>query len=174
MKSLIPISDLLPFQTFSMFPSNLIGQLTLTILFINNSFVWCQVPTENVQEAINYMNNTSYTVVAPFKAIVGYDRFFRQIGDSGYICDYVTDVYARVHLTPPPFSVTQFRAQLMGFGVQLNTLQGISQGVILPAQQLDYYSYSTPPNIGGLDTSTQILYDNVESVSLLFPTTVNQ
>ena len=180
MKSLIPISDLLPFQAFGIYPSNLIGQLALKVLFSNSSFIWCQVPPQPVLDANNYMNNTSETLDAGFAALVGYDRFFHQVGDSGYVCDYVTSAYARVQVTPiiQSFSVTQFRAQLMGFGVQSSTLQGISQvlsqGVILPAQQLDYYSYSTPPNAGGLDTSTQILYDNVESVSLMFPTTVNQ
>jgi len=180
MKSLIPISDFLPFQAFSIYPSNLIGQLALKVLFSNSSFVWCQVPPESVLEATNYMNNTVETLDTDFVAITGYDRFFHQIGDAGYVCDFVTNAYARVQVTPiiQSFSVSQFRSQLMGFGVRPETLQGISQvlsqGIVLPAQQLDYYSYSTSPNAGGLDTSMQILYDNVESISLMFPTSVNQ
>jgi len=180
MKSLIPISDLLPFQTFSIYPSNLIGQLALKVLFSNSSFVWCQVPPEAVLEATNYMNNTTDALAETFSPQVAYDRFFHQIGDAGYACDYITNAYSCVQITPiiQSFSVTQFRSQLMGFGVQHETLQGISQflsqGIVLPAQQLDYYSYSTLANSGGLDTSMQILYDNVESVSLMFPTTVNQ
>jgi len=183
MKSLIPISDLLPFQTFSIYPSNLIGQLALKVLFSNSSFVWCMVPPEAVLEAYNYMNNTAYLMnVGMAVQKTGYDRFFHQIGDSGYLVDMNTagTDYERKQVTPiiQSFSVTQFRSQLMGFGVRPDTLQGISQvlsqGIVLPAQQMDYYSYSTPPNAGGLDTSMQIMYDNVESVSLMFPTTVNQ
>jgi len=67
----------------------------------------------------------------------------------------------------------------MGFGVRPETLQAISQmlassPLILPAQELDYTAYSAVPNAGGLDTSIQYTYDNVESISLMFPTTTNQ
>jgi len=181
MKSLIPISDLLPFQSFSMYPANIVGQLAIKVLFSTAAFVWCQVPPETVIEADNYMNNTSNELNADFKALSTYDRFFHQIGDQGYVCDYVTNAYARVQVTPiiQSISTTQFRSHTMGFGVRPETLQAISQmlassPLILPAQELDYVAYSATPNAGGLDTSIQYTYDNVESISLMFPTTTNQ
>jgi len=181
MKSLIPISDLLPFQAFSLYPSNIIGALAIKVMFTETSFIWCQVPPQSVLDASNYMNNGVETLNVDFQALSSYDRFFHQIGDSGYLCDYVTNAYARVSVTPiiTNITTTQFRSHLMGFGAKPETLQAISQmlasqPLILPAQELDYVAYSTPPNAGGLDTSIQYTYDNVESISVMFPTTVNQ
>lgn len=96
MKSLIPISDLLPFQAFSMYPANIVGALAIKVLFSTAAFVWCQVPPEVVLEANNYMNYGVDALNADFKALSTYDRFFHQIGDPGYVYDYVTNAYARV------------------------------------------------------------------------------
>ena len=181
-KSLIPISDLLPFQAFSIYPSKLCGELAAKVQFSTAGLVWCMVPPQAVLDITNFMNNSALTLDTTYAAVKGYDRFFHQIGDSGNIIDYVdallTSDLARITPIVTGFTVTQFRCQHMGFGVSGETYNAIqdylrSNPVLLPAQQLQYFSY-TAPDASGLNASIQIPFENVETLSLMFPTTTNQ
>ena len=49
MRSLIPISDLLPFQSFCIYPSNIIGQLALKVLFSPDYYRLTSISTKCYQ-----------------------------------------------------------------------------------------------------------------------------
>jgi len=182
-KTLIPISDLIALQAFSLYPSQLIGEIALKVLFSSRAMVWCQVPPQAVLDAHNFMNNTNLTLLGSYASSSHiFDRFFHQIGDSGNVVDIGTGpAYIQNKITPivTSFTVTHFKSQLMGFGIRPESYAAIadylkSNPVILPAQQLQYYSYSTVPDPSGLNASMQIAFDNVECLTLMFPTTTQQ
>lgn len=182
-KTLIPLSDLIALQAFSIYPSQLIGELALKVLFSTRAMVWCQVPPQAVIDAHNFMNNTSLTLLEAYGLSANlFDRFFHQIGDSGNVVDIsVGSAYVQNKVTPivTSFTVTHFKSQLMGFGVRPETFQAIAEylrntPIILPAQQLQYYAYSTVPDPSGLNASMQIAFDNVECLTLMFPATTQQ
>jgi len=182
-KTLIPISDLIALQAFSLYPSQLIGEIALKVLFSTRAMVWCQVPPQSVLDAHNFMNNTNLELnVAYAGSAYIYDRFFHQIGDSGILMDVdAGPAYIPNKVTPivTSFTVTHFKSQLMGFGVTPECFNSIADylsrnPVILPAQQLQYFSYSTQPDASGINASLQITFDNVECLTLMFPTTTQQ
>jgi len=182
-KTLVPISDLIALQAFSLYPSNLIGELALKVIPSTRAMVWCQVPPQAVLDAHNYMNNTNLTLLGSYASSIHvFDRFFHQIGDSGNVVDVGTGpAYIQNKITPivTNLTVTHFRAQLMGFGVKSETYNAMaeylrSQPIILPAQQLEYFQYSTVPDPSGINASMQIKFDNVECLTLMFPTSTNQ
>jgi hypothetical protein len=181
-RCIIPVSDILPLQAFSLYPSNIIGQIALKIAFTMRGLIYCQVDPSAVLESDNYMNNTSTALHAKFGATAFYDRFFTQIGDYARILDEngtASYISQRVSPVVTGFTISRLSCQMMGYGVQPQSLQGIAQylqsnPIILPAQELQYISYSTLPNAAGITASTPILFDNVESVSVMFPTTTQQ
>jgi len=184
-KSLVPISDLLPFQSFSIYPSKLMGELAAKVQFTTAGLVWCIVPPQAVLDTSNFFNNGIATLESGFSLIRGYDRFFHQIGDAGNIIDYQDDgamklaTQARVTPIVTSFTVTHFKCQHMGFGVTPQTFDAMasylkSNPILLPAQQLQYFAYSTIPDASGLNASMQIPFENVETLTLMFPTTTQQ
>jgi len=183
LKTLIPISDLIALQSFSLYPSQLIGEIALKVIFSTRAMVWCQVPPKAVLDAHNFMNNTNLELNGAYESSAYiYDRFFHQIGDSGIVMDVdVGPAYIQNKVTPivTSFTVTHFKSQLMGFGVTPETFQAMADymnknPILLPAQQLQYFSYSTVPDASGLNASMQITFDNVECLTLMFPTTTQQ
>ena len=183
LKTLIPISDLIALQSFSLYPSQLIGEIALKVIFSTRAMVWCQVPPQAVLDAHNFMNNTNLELNAAYAGSAYiYDRFFHQIGDSGILMDVdAGPAYIPNKVTPivTSFTVTHFKSQLMGFGVTPETFQAMADylnksPILLPAQQLQYFSYSTVPDASGLNASVQIAFDNVECLTLMFPTTTQQ
>ena len=180
-KALVPLSDLLPLQAFSIYPPNICGNLSAKVQFNPNSLVWCMVPPKAVLDYHNFLNNTALTLDTEYDDIKGYYHFFHQINDPGYIVDFsATDTHVRATVTPivTAFSVTQFRTQHMGFGVTQETYNEIinlfrNNPVIIPAQQLQYYAY-TAPEVSGLNASIQFAFENVETLTLAFPRTSNQ
>jgi len=184
-KSLIPIDDLLPFQSFSIYPSKLMGELAAKVQFSTAGLVWCMVPSQAVLDITNFMNNGIATLESTFAAIRGYDRFFHQIGDAGNIVDYIdvagakTATQARVTPIVTSFTVTHFKCQHMGFGVTPQTFDAMSSylkssPILLPAQQLQYFAYSTTPDASSLNASMQIPFENVETLTLMFPAKTQQ
>ncbi len=86
-RCIVPISDILPLQSFSLYPSKIIGQLALKLAFTMRGLVWCQVPPEAVLESENFLNNQTTALNAKFGATAFYDRFLHQIGDYGTLLD---------------------------------------------------------------------------------------
>jgi len=88
LKTLIPISDQIALQSFTLYPSQLIGEIALKVIFSTHAMIWCQVPPQAVIDAHNFMNNTNLELVQAYKdSAYIYDRFFHQIGDSGILID---------------------------------------------------------------------------------------
>ena len=178
---ILPISDLLPLQSFSLYPSRIVGDLALKVAFTLRGLVYCQVDPSKVLEHANFMNNASNVLDVKFGATAFYDRSFCQIGDYSNILDEdgtASYISQRVAPTVTTFSVTRLSCQMMGFGIQQEAFQAIgnilSQGIALPAQELQYISYSQVSNSAGFTGSTPILFDNVECISVMFPTTTQQ
>jgi len=157
------------------------GELAAKVQFSTAGLVWCMVPPPAVLEIDNFMNNTMATLDATFAERTDYDHFFHQIGEAGNIIDVGAAVYGRFQVTPivTSFTVTHFECQHMGFGVTQQTFDAMasylkSSPILLPAQQLQYFAYSTTPDASGLNASMQIPFENVETLTLMFPTTTQQ
>ena len=180
-RCIIPVSDLLPLQSFSLYPSKIIGDLALKLAFTMAGLIWCQVDPVKVLEAENFLNNTALPLDAKFGANAFFDRFFHQIGDYGTLLDEdnaVSYVSRRCAPQVMSFTITRLSCQKMGFGITPESLNAIaqtlsSQPLLIPAQQLEYIAYATRPGVNGMTASTNILFDNVECISLMFPTTQN-
>lgn len=181
-RCIVPLSDLLPLQAFSLYPSNIVGQLALKAMFSMRGLIWCQVDPSAVLESNNFLNNQSTPLSAKFGATAFYDRFFHQIGDSGYVTDENgTASYISSQVRPYiiSFSVNRVSSQMMGYGVKQQTADAIynflrENQIFIPAQELQFVSYSVQPTAYGLTASTPILFDNVEAISVMFPTSQNQ
>ena len=175
-KYIIPLSDLIMLQAFQMYPSNIIGQLALKIAFSFDGIVWTQVNPTHVRETNDFLYNTN-TGTSAYET-TPYDHFFHQIGETGNIVD--TDAT----LAPDTlntafdligFTITKISSQMMGYGVQPDTMQAIynhlqENPIYIPAQELDYIPYPAPTTGGNYSQSAQVLLENVECISVMFPT----
>jgi hypothetical protein len=74
-RCIVPLSDLLPLQSFSLYPSRIVGQLALKIAFTMRGLIWCQVDPASVLEIENFLNNQANTLSAKFGATAFFDRF---------------------------------------------------------------------------------------------------
>ena len=179
-KYIVPLSDLILLQTFSMYPSNIIGQLSLKLAFSFDGLVWTQVNPSAVRIANDYLNNT--TTASTTYETTPYDHFFHQIGEVGKFVD--------TNNTPLPytntsafdvvgFSITKISSQMMGYNVRNETIEAIhnhlkQMPLFLPAQSLDYIPYPAPTTGGNYSQSAQVMFENVECISVMFPTTPQQ
>ena len=182
---IVPVSDLLPLQGFSMYPSEIIGQLALRVTFTMRGLVYCQVPTRAVLEARGFLAGTTLTYSSSTLITTPFDRKFTQIGDTARIIDSEAGSNPYVARTVTPildgFSITRLSCQHMGFGVQPQVMEAIAaqlraEPLVIPAQQLEYVKYASALS-GSSETYTASIshvFDNAESISVIFPTTANQ
>lgn len=181
-RCIVPISDLLPLQSFSLYPSNIIGQLAIKAAFTMRGLVWTQVDPVHVLECNNFLNNTLLPLDAKFGNTAFFDRFFHQINDAGYLLDEdLSPSYISQRVTPTlvAFSVNRLSCQKMGFNFQESSYRTIaerlaSEPLFIPAQEMDYHAYAVQPSGGAFSGSLNIRYDNTECITLMFPTTQNQ
>ena len=64
---------------------------------------------------------------------------------------------------------------MMGYGVQPDAMQAIynhlqSNPIYIPAQALDFIPYPAPTTGGNYSQSAQVLFENVECISVMYPT----
>ena len=182
---IVPLSDLLPLQAFSLYPSEICGALALRVNFTLRGLVWCQVPPAAVLEAENYLNGTTLGATIGTFLSVPFDHKFTQIGDAARIIDINTAGTAFETRTIAPivdgFSITRLSCQHMGYGVKPDTMKAIynmlqNQPILIPAQQLEFIKYATalPGHSASYSASVSHVFTNAESISVVFPTTSNQ
>jgi len=179
---IIPIADILPFQAMPLYPSRILGQLGLKVNFFMQGMVYCQVDPSKILEFNNFMNNAANTLDPMFGSTAFYDRFFTQVGDYGHLLDddgTASYISARVRPIVQSFSITRLSCQMAGYMIKSESFNAIGQylqsnPLIVPAQQLQYVSYSTIPNAAGFTGSTPVLFNGCESISVMFPTTTQQ
>ena len=182
---IVPISDLLPLQSFSMYPSEIIGQLALRVTFTMRGLVYCQVPPAAVFEVGEFLSGTAYTPTTATVLTAPFDRKFTQINDTARILDINVAGNAYVATTVTPildgFSITRLSCKHMGFGVQPQVMDAIAaqlrqEPLIIPAQQLEYVKYASALSGSSATYIASIshVFDNAESISVIFPTTANQ
>ena len=179
---IIPISDLVAFQAFYTYPSRILGELYLKVAFSMQGLVYCMVDPSAVLEFDNYMNNAIDTLDAKFGSTAFYDRCFTQIGDYAHLLDEdgsASYISARVRPIVQSFSINRLSAQIYGYGITPESFNAIgnylsTNPLIIPAQNLQYVSYSQVASTNGITASTQIVFNGCESISLMFPTTSQQ
>ena len=181
-RCIIPLSDLLPLQSFSIYPSKIIGDLALKLAFTMNGLIWCQVDPVAVNDADNYLNNTAHPLDAKFGSTAFYDRFFHQIGDYGTLLDEdgsASYIARRCAPQVMSFSINRLSCQKMGYGVLPQTLDAMasfisSNPIIIPAQELVYHAFAKEASSSGFVATLTILFDNIEAISIMFPTSSQQ
>ena len=182
---IVPVSDLLPLQGFSMYPSEICGQLALRLTFTMRGLVYCQVPPVSVYEAQEFLSGTPYVATTGSVLTTPFDRHFTQINDTSRILDInvAGNAYEARTVTPilDGFSITRLSCQHMGFGVQPQVMNAIAdqlrqEPLIIPAQQLEFVKYAAAlsGNSSSFTASISHVFDNAESISVMFPQTPNQ
>ena len=181
---IVPLSDLLPLQAFSLYPSEICGALSLRLNFTLRGLVFCQVPPVAVKESTEFLTGIRKTIISSLFEIP-FDHKFTQIGDAARIIDIDLngDDYETRTVTPilDGFSITRLSCQHMGYGVKPETMNAIknmleNQPILIPAQQMEFVKYASAlaGHSSSYSASVSHVFTNAESISVVFPTTANQ
>ena len=108
---IVPVSDLKPLQGFSMYPSEIIGQLALMVTFTMLGLVYYQVKPHEVYEVEEFLSGTPYVATTVAVLTIPFDRKLTQIYDTASILDInvAGNAYEARTVTPilDGFSITR-------------------------------------------------------------------
>ena len=138
-KFIIPIMDILAFQALDLFPSSIMGILSLVVSFQFASAVWCPVSWVAVKEQRDYMQEevfgyTADTVQNDFALTHQFLQVNTEYGQCNLtIADAGTMVGTTMKMNVTSFTVEKLKAHLNGYNVIESTKQAIAQ-ISLAAQ----------------------------------------
>ena len=184
-KFIIPIMDILAFQALDMFPSSIMGVLSLVVSFQFASAVWCPVSWVAVKEQREYMDGPA----GDFDEDVSFrDRQlphqFLQVGTEYGNCALTSDNTGHTNLTGMKMNITSFtveklKAHLNGYNVIESTKQAIAQSIssspiLIPAQKLERQTFGTGIiSSGAFDATISYTPRNINCISVMFTTHEN-
>jgi hypothetical protein len=175
---IIPLDDLCALQAFAFFPNAILGDIELNFYVNRRGLVWCPIDPTNVLETKNFMQNDPLSTVIDGNVPVSHH--FAQIGNPLYSVtgsnvnqSQTTYLLNTARLSCVSCRVLTCEANMSGFSVCESTLRGLkeifSTPTYLPAEYLEYNSFSTPPNENGLQSTLNTALNNVKDMYVMFP-----
>ena len=190
-KFIIPIMDILAFQALDMFPSSIMGILSLVVSFQFASAVYCPVSMTAVREQEEYLRGLFALGVYPSKTdCQEYDaqitHEFLQVGTE-YGKFMLTDTLnsptnadlQTMKMNITSFTVEKLKAHLNGYNINEASKQAIardisSKPVLIPAQKLEKQTFGTGIiSSGAFDATISYTPRNVYCISIMFTTHEN-
>lgn len=205
MQVIVPLDDFLPLSGMTMFPSCAFGNLYMDLkLAIQNNLVVCQCdPLRSVRKWLDIaLNDTTVSKgdlmeMADHSDVAAARRYthsFTQIGDQ-FACVYptvefessgtgisdVTWTQANISFDCVSGVILELRSNLNGFDIkdsvkdQIVSRYSYNTPYIIPAQYVDYQTFSNRPGAGGqYRANTTYSLCNCCGIGLLFPRTSNE
>jgi len=185
-KYLIPINDILAFQALDMFPSSIMGVLSLIISFQFAGAVWCPVSFSAVKEQLQYLG-TSFTGYAIDANNIDADlsHEFLQVGTEYGRCYLTTTdgtflgTHTTMKMNITSFTIEKLKSRLSGYGVNEATKNSMLNDIrqspfLIPAQKLERQTFGTGIiSSGAFDATISTTLRNINCISTMFTTHEN-
>ncbi len=182
MELIIPYTDFLKYQAFTLYPNKICGELTELVQTSTEAFVWAPINPLVAIETEEFLSGTEFTYKDVSNALP-ITRKFTQIGNNATIplLSFVSDSpswgVADVSLSIQSATVQSMKTFIAGLDAKSDVNQGVynllEDGVYIPSQTMERRSFPKSPGTNGIETNTDIALSNTTNITVMCPKRVN-